>query len=668
MLDRESLVRRHNIVITDWHPSSTLSLGNGNFGVNVDVTGLQTFPDEHELPAPATQPRSFDRDDFPVPLRIQSNWGWYRTDAARSYELADASSPYETARGPVPYPDGLTADAEASRWLFNNPRRLDLGRIGLEFDGSVAQTRIELDMWAGVVHSTFTVDGYPVSVRTVVHPDRDVVATRITSPLLADGALAVVVGFPDQRDHYAPFERFAQHGTKVRTVGDMTYYVDVCTDGTVDSDLRVTAAADELSLAVSFSPTPIADVPDFAEVHRAATAHWPRFWRSGAAVSFAGSTDPRATELERRVVLSQYLTAVHCSGSLPPQETGFVNNSWEGQFHLEMHWWHAAHFVLWGRPELLERSLEWYREILPRAREYARWQGYAGVRWPKQIGPDAIDAPCETGPFLIWQQPHPIYYAELLWQQNNDPAVLEQYRDLVFVTAEFMADYPDLVGDEYHLGPPVIPAQETYTPIRARTADPAFELAYWYWGIHTAQQWRIRLGLSPDPQWTDVLERLTKPLVRNGIYAAVGTEPYTYRNDHPSMLMALGFVPGTPLIERDIMSATYDDVLANWDWFTTWGWDFPVLAMCATKLGRPHDAVDALLRDAYKNHFLVNGQTPQYVGILSVYLPSNGGLLAAIAMMIGGWDGLDRDLPGFPDDGSWHVEHEGFHKFPADIP
>lgn len=105
------------------------------------------------------------------------------------------------------------------------------------------------------------------------------------------------------------------------------------------------------------------------------------------------------------------------------------------------------------------------------------------------------------------------------------------------------------------------------------------------------QQWQTRLGLLLDPQWTAVLERLTKPLVRNGIYAVVGTEPYTYRDDHPSMLMALGFVPGTPLIERDIMSATYDDVLANWDWFTTWGWDFPVLAMCATRLVRPHDAV-----------------------------------------------------------------------------
>jgi hypothetical protein len=52
---------------------------------------------------------------------------------------------------------------------------------------------------------------------------------------------------------------------------------------------------------------------------------------------------------------------------MPPQETGLVTNSWSGKSHLEMHWWHAAHFVLWGRPDLLECSLPWYKKILPRA-------------------------------------------------------------------------------------------------------------------------------------------------------------------------------------------------------------------------------------------------------------------------------------------------------------
>ena len=53
---------------------------------------------------------------------------------------------------------------------------------------------------------------------------------------------------------------------------------------------------------------------------------------------------------------------------MPPQETGLTVNSWYGKFHLEMHWWHAAHFALWNRTPLLEKSLGWYDRILPAAR------------------------------------------------------------------------------------------------------------------------------------------------------------------------------------------------------------------------------------------------------------------------------------------------------------
>jgi hypothetical protein len=47
-------------------------------------------------------------------------------------------------------------------------------------------------------------------------------------------------------------------------------------------------------------------------------------------VDLSGSRDPRAMELERRIVLSQYQTAIQCAGSLPPQETGLTCNSWFG--------------------------------------------------------------------------------------------------------------------------------------------------------------------------------------------------------------------------------------------------------------------------------------------------------------------------------------------------
>jgi hypothetical protein len=75
-------------------------------------------------------------------------------------------------------------------------------------------------------------------------------------------------------------------------------------------------------------------------------------------------------------------------------------------------------------------------------------------------------------------------------------------------------------------------------------------------------------------------------------------------------------------------------------------------------------AVDALLRDTPKNHFAINGHNYQRPG-LPLYLPGNGGLLYASAMMAAGWDGApNRHAPGFPNNGRWTVRWEGLRPAP----
>lgn len=106
-------------------------------------------------------------------------------------------------------------------------------------------------------------------------------------------------------------------------------------------------------------------LPVFAETLAAGNSYWNNFWKNGAAVDFSHCTDPRAKELERRVVLSQYLLAIQSAGSVPPQETGLTYNSWFGKFHLEMIWWHQSWQALWGHPELLDRTLGWYETVEP---------------------------------------------------------------------------------------------------------------------------------------------------------------------------------------------------------------------------------------------------------------------------------------------------------------
>jgi hypothetical protein len=84
----------------------------------------------------------------------------------------------------------------------------------------------------------------------------------------------------------------------------------------------------------------------------------------------------------------------------------------------------------------------------------------------------------------------------------------------------------------------------------------------------------------------------------------------------------------------------------------------------AARLGEPECAVDALLLDTPKNHFGRNGHNYQRPG-LTIYLPGNGGLLYAAAMMAAGWDGApNKPAPGFPDNGQWQVRYEGLRRAP----
>jgi hypothetical protein len=89
-----------------------------------------------------------------------------------------------------------------------------------------------------------------------------------------------------------------------------------------------------------------------------------------------------------------------------------------------------------------------------------------------------------------------------------------------------------------------------------------------------------------------------------------------------------------------------------------------MLAMTAARLDEPSRAIDALLLDTPKNVYRVNGHNHQRPG-LTIYLPGNGALLYATAMMAAGWDGAPaRHAPGFPEDGRWVVRWEGLRRAP----
>jgi len=159
--------------------------------------------------------------------------------------------------------------------------------------------------------------------------------------------------------------------------------------------------------------------------------------------------------------------------------------------------------------------------------------------------------------------------------------------------------------------------------------------------------------------WDLIARRMHQPrLMPDGTYAALATPPYLLRKDHPSMLMALGWLPDTDIIDPGAMRATLDSVWLNWDLQSTWGWDYPVMSMSAARLGDMERAIQALLLPSPKNQFLVNGHNPQIPGFLTLYLPANGGLLAAVAHLA---LAVERGA-ALPT--GWRLAVEGFNTLP----
>jgi len=677
-IDRHALVTRHNIVVHDIDPNGAMAVGNGSFAFNFDVTGLQSFPEYYAKT---------------MPIGILSDWGWHSFPNPNGYTLDkfkmqvvkknDREFVFPAASTSTPPPDAA--------YLRANENRIGLGRIGLEMthaDGSkVAITELKniderLDLWGGIMTSSFEVDGTPVHVETLVHPDRDEVAVRVESALIASGRLKVRVAFPYASDSFGPEYQDWTHPDAHTTVMTQRGETGAQFDRTVDSThytvrARWTAGAslaetekhqyllsgrgNRMELTAWFSPKPIASDPGtVAAVETASRAGWQHYWTTGGAIDLSGNTDPRAAELERRIVLSQYVMRVHDANVYPPQETGLGVNSWFGKFHMEMYWWHAAHWALWGHPEILEKSLSHLTELMPPGEAMAKLEGSKGVKWSKMTDPTGVESPSGVGPVLVWQQPHPIYLAELVYRAHKDQATLERYKRIVFETADYMATFVDYDAQrkEYVLGPGLNSADEKHTDI-AHNLNPTMELAYWKWALETAQQWRVRLGMAPDPKWQDVMDHMARPTVRNGIYPAmeipVETSPSTMTT------FMYGVLPGHG-IDKDAMRntlhrVTHPDAPQN---AVTWG--TAMTAMCAARLGETGTAVSLLAGKYDQNPFRVSGYTVRRPDQTPMYMPANGGWLSAVAMMAAGWDGTTTHAPGFPKD--WTVQYEGLQPMP----
>lgn len=681
LIDRKSLVERNNPTVTQFDSLSSLSVGNGEFAFTTDITGLQTFQD-------------YCKDG--VPLGTQSQWGWHSFDNPNNYRFEETLKVYDFGHGRKElYSTQFNEPGRqqyAADWYRENSHRLHLGIIGFEWDKAtpqdVSNAVQKLDMYNGVIKSNFIHNNTKYQVETVCHPKIDMISCSTICNGNEKPSIKLHFPYPTGKhcDDGCDWSKMNLHTTEIiesnsnsallkRTIDLTTYYVLVQWESSASLDKKgnnyfvLKSNNNKLKFSCHFSSTkPSQHSLKFDVTKRDASKNWNNFWNNGGIVDFSRCKDSRAKELERRVVLSQYLLAIQCSGSTPPQETGLTYNSWFGKFHLEMIWWHQVQFALWGRAHLLERTLPWYDKVAPIAREIAQRQGFKGLRWMKMTDPSGKEAPSKVGSFLIWQQPHYIYMAELIYRNNPSQETLKKYSSLVNETAEFMADYVtyDSINKRYVIKG-CIPAQETLKA--SETINPPFELSYWHFALQTAQQWLERVGLPRNAEWDNIIINLS-PLSSNSdsLYLAAENAIDSYKDirftsDHMAVLGAYGILPECKLVDKKIMWNTLQWVFNNWNWDKTWGWDYPMTAMNAARLGEPERAVSALLMDKRTNTYLINGHNYQD-NRLRIYLPGNGGLLTAVAMMCAGWDGCKENNPGFPKDGNWDVRWEGLKQMP----
>lgn len=339
-IPRYDIVSRYNPVRNASSTSTPMQVGNGFFAFGADVTGLQTFQ----------------------PWAIMSDRGWKNDSLPAGVTEEDILTYRGVVWDGVQYEFG--GPAAPQQWLISNPNRANLGRVGLLFIGAqgeianfteadISDARQQLDLWTGKIKSNFTVQGQSVSVETSAAQSSSAVAFTVKSDLLSEGRLGLFLDFPwndGSQKFQAPFVGYwnvtGNHTTQLHVGSGLGANVQAQINHTevaatvfasVGGGSPFTISRDSpaahrysvvpsspsssFSIVISYSLAASAGIPTSAEVTEESMTTWTKFWLSNGFIDvYTGSTDPRADELQRRIVLSRYLMRVNEAGYTPPQE------------------------------------------------------------------------------------------------------------------------------------------------------------------------------------------------------------------------------------------------------------------------------------------------------------------------------------------------------------
>lgn len=398
IMTRQHIVSKYNVIRTSLIDNETtpLQVGNGNFAFGIDNTGMQvgivhpfqgpkidcfrlSFHSTRYLGGPGTT----------TPSRTTGKAKLLRKVAELELTLYSKQLSDYTGVEILTYGRNVSYDIpdpslpEVTQWLVGNPNRINLGRIGLRYNGDtlaasqMADPRQELDLWNGVITSTFNLDGKHVKVVTQGDFESDSVVFRIESVLISTGILTVELDFPYPPIHSTnyKYEVFVgvynfpnNHTTKIvpgwnntahiyHELQETNYFVNLrwpssspillshVANATEIEKHRYTLdpirSSSEIFFTASFSPEKENPAQPTVIQHRN-TEGWNNYWKNGGFVDLTASSNSKADELQRRIILSQYNVRVNSAATgQSPQESGLMNNGWYGKYNFHIACFHC---------------------------------------------------------------------------------------------------------------------------------------------------------------------------------------------------------------------------------------------------------------------------------------------------------------------------------------
>jgi hypothetical protein len=295
-------------------------VGNGEFSFGVDLTGLQTFPEFYTEG---------------IPLMTMSDWGTDREEKA------------------------------------GNTFRYQLGTIGLSIlrkngkeisINDVSKPVQELNLQNGEIESRFNIEGAPVLLKTVCHPDYDMISVKIVSDLIRENRIKIKIKFPSYitSSKGLKFDLSGKNATRI--LADTNNYSILSRTHDIDNYYmliwRNSAELEEINPYLFFLDPHRSDsifsfsfqfmksletgrMQNFGETEEASRRSWNKFWSTVNALNYPEFTDASSEVIEKRNGISLYCTRIQCIVPHSREDIYLTYNNWFGKFNLELHWWLA---------------------------------------------------------------------------------------------------------------------------------------------------------------------------------------------------------------------------------------------------------------------------------------------------------------------------------------